>query len=266
VARINLQDFDGAREDVERALQEEQDNLLAVLLRAELYSLEERYDLALEWCERARRLRPEVSWTHTDLGAIYLQQGNLEQALAALDRAIELNPRFYLSYVLRSIVRFQAEDLAGARADQEKAVSLGPKEALVFPEYFLTTLKGLLDWSLEYYAWVVRRMPNSPHPFHGRGDALRANGIWEDAIRDYSQAIRLTPRQAELYLSRGKAHLEAGDLMRAAEDFRLVDQLHGKTHLRRKAGELLKALEPELSAVRANAGGRVKLTERSIDL
>jgi Zn-dependent protease/Tfp pilus assembly protein PilF len=244
ISQINLQQFELAREDVEKALSDEPENMLAVLLRAELYSLEDRYDLALEWCERARQLRPEISLPYADLGGIYLKQGNLTQALSMLDKSIELSPRLYISYILRAIARFQAGDRLGALADQESAINLAPKEALVYPEYFLPTLDGNLEWALEYYAWALQRLPHSPYPYHGRADALRANGKWEQAVSDYSQAIRLAPRQAELYLGRGRAHQGAGVPILAAEDFRRVELLGRKTHLRRQAGQQLQALGP----------------------
>ena len=244
VAYIHLQEIKRARVDVERALDEDPENLLAVLLRAELYSLEECYDLAVEWCERARQMRPDWSLPYADLGGIYLEQGDLDQALPALDRAIELNPRFNLSHILRAIVRYRLGDREGALADQEKAFKLSPKEALVYPEFFLPTLAGYLDWALEYYAWALMRLPDSPHPYHGRADALRANGEWDQAVRDYSQAIRLAPRQADLYLGRGRAYQGSGNPRLAAADFQRAEQLGRKPHLRRQAGELLRALEP----------------------
>jgi Zn-dependent protease/Tfp pilus assembly protein PilF len=265
VAWIHLQQFERAQEDVESALQEDAENLLAILLRAELYSLEDRLDLAWEWCERASQLRPELSWPHIDLGAIYLKQGKLEEALASLNRAIDLTPHSFLAHILRAIARFQIGDREGAWADQESAFQMSPKEALVYPEFFLPSLNGYLDWALQYYAWALQRLPHSPYPYHGRADALRANSQWQQAVSDYSEAIRLAPGEAALYLSRGLALYASGDRTSAAEDYRQAEQLGSKAHLRRLASELLRALELESGAGKVGPGSRVKLTELSID-
>jgi tetratricopeptide (TPR) repeat protein len=235
---IHLQETALALADVERALEIEPGHLLANLLRSELYSLEKCFDQALEWCQRALQLKPDWSYPFADRAGIYLEQGDPARALTDLDRAIELNPRLTLAFVLRSLVRRHLGDREGARADAEQAFRLAPKDALVFPEFFLPTFTGHLDWARDYFGQALKRMPGSPLPYQGRAGALRANREWEPAIQDYTRAIALAPRQAELYLGRGQAYQGAGDLARAAGDYRRVRQQSDKSHLRRQAEAL----------------------------
>src|SRR5262245_33317376 len=61
--------------------------------------------------------------------------------------------------------------------------------------------------------------PTEAKEFMERGHTWRAKGEWEKAIRDYSEAIRLAPKDPEGHYYRGWARAEAGQLKTAVEDF-----------------------------------------------
>jgi tetratricopeptide (TPR) repeat protein len=151
--------------------------------------------------------------------------------------------REFRIYCYRAILRYRLGDLEGARADGDLAVKLEPGQALVRPEFSqATVLKGNLDWALDYYEQAIKKLPKSPLPYRGRAEAYFANGDAGRAIVDYTQAIQFAPRQAEIYLERGRAYQQLGDLRRATEDFYQALKLSDKSHLRRQARKLLRAV------------------------
>ena len=52
-----------------------------------------------------------------------------------------------------------------------------------------------------------------------RGDAYAAKGDRDGAIEDYTQVIRINPRDAAAYCSRGEAYRGGGELDKAIADF-----------------------------------------------
>ncbi|MGH6894756.1 MAG: tetratricopeptide repeat protein, partial [Dongiaceae bacterium] len=55
--------------------------------------------------------------------------------------------------------------------------------------------------------------------YYSRGNAFRAAGNNDDAIRDYDQALRLHPGVVETYTNRGIAYRAKGEYAEAIEDF-----------------------------------------------
>ena len=60
------------------------------------------------------------------------QSGDAENALAAYDRAIALNPKMLDAYNNRATIKLAAGDSAGAIADLTKVIELSPKHPLSF--------------------------------------------------------------------------------------------------------------------------------------
>ena len=54
--------------------------------------------------------------------------------------------------------------------------------------------------------------------FHNRGNAFRIKLEYDRAIKDYDQAIKLDPKDNDLYVDRGWAYHQKGDFDRAIED------------------------------------------------
>lgn len=247
LAYLGVHDYSSAKADVEQALALEPDNALALSFLGDIYFLEGCLNQALKICEQLIAIKPDLAVGYADRGLIYRELGEPEQALADFDRAIHLDPNLVKVFVLRAMLRYRLGDLAGARRDGDQAMNLSPQEALIHSEPFLKTTGGYLDWALDFYGRAVLSLPGSPLPYQGRADTCLANAgrksstLLAQAVSDYTQAIKLSPKQANLYLARGRAYQLQGDLELAAADFKLALNLNGKPHLRRQAQALLGA-------------------------
>ncbi|GAB4447715.1 MAG: type IV pilus biogenesis/stability protein PilW [Rhodocyclaceae bacterium] len=75
------------------------------------------------------------SAAHTELGALYLQNGQMNIALDEANTAIAADPGYALAHKLRAMVLMFLRDDAGARASFEKASSLAPEDPEVNNDY-----------------------------------------------------------------------------------------------------------------------------------
>jgi tetratricopeptide (TPR) repeat protein len=79
--------------------------------------------------------------------------------------------------------------------------------------------RGEWDQAIAEYTAALREDPNNVAAYTGRGDAFRKKGDPDTAIADYTQAIRLNPDYARAYHNRGIAYYDKKDYDRAIADY-----------------------------------------------
>jgi tetratricopeptide (TPR) repeat protein len=75
------------------------------------------------------------------------------------------------------------------------------------------------DEAIRCYSEAIRLHPDNMIAFHNRGLTRQNKGDFDGALKDFDEAIRLGPDVRENYMSRGVARREKGDLLGAIEDF-----------------------------------------------
>lgn len=81
------------------------------------------------------------------------------------------------------------------------------------------------DQAIAEYDQVIRLTPRSVAAYVNRGNAWHGKGDYDRAIADFSQATELNPKHVGAHLNRGVVWLAKRDLMRAITDFSRVIQL-----------------------------------------
>ena len=75
------------------------------------------------------------------------------------------------------------------------------------------------DSAIADYSEAIRLDPKDTDAYKNRGDAYQNKGDYDRAIADYSEAIRLDPKYAGAYNNRGDAYRDKGDNDRAIADY-----------------------------------------------
>ncbi len=238
---LNIAQKERATADVERALKLNPNSALALQLRGEIFMMEKNYDAALDLFACAQAINPHWAVPHFDRGSVLLDQKEFQSALVELDKAIALASPFPLFFVLRSLNHFILGDVESSHKDQDSALRLSQTDALVMSELNLQIYEGYLNWADDYYGRILIRDPRHALALQGYADACRANLEHIRALELYTRAIAVNPREASLYLGRGKSHLALNDPQKATADFQQVITLTDKLHLKRQSEELLKS-------------------------
>ncbi|MGA2325122.1 MAG: tetratricopeptide repeat protein [Bryobacteraceae bacterium] len=101
------------------------------------------YRLLVEWAgacdclnrldEALAKLRQAAALSNTahvnsEIGRVYVKQGKRAEALAALNAAVRLNPRFEATYVYRGVLYANSNEWEAAAAEYRRALSLDPSD------------------------------------------------------------------------------------------------------------------------------------------
>jgi tetratricopeptide (TPR) repeat protein len=128
------------------------------------------------------------------------------EAVAQLNQAVALNPRYTSAYFLRAYIKAYLNDPQGALADYNQAISLNPKLAVVYNNRGLLKYGKLndLQGALSDYNQAISLNPQFVEAYYNRG-LLKYEKLNDHmgALADYNQSISLNPKYAAAYNNRG---------------------------------------------------------------
>jgi tetratricopeptide (TPR) repeat protein len=159
----------------------------------------------------------------------YHQHGDNDLAIADINEAIHLNPKFAKAYYNRGILDREKGDLDRAIADFSDAIRLDPKYIRPLNNRGLAyDAKGDYDHAIADFTEAIRLDPTYVPAFNNRGLAYAAKKDNDHAIADFSEAIRLDPKNLDAFYNRSRAYKAKGDAAHADADFQQVLQLNPK--------------------------------------
>lgn len=89
-------------------------------------------------------------------------------------------------------------------------------------------VKGDFGRAIADFTEAIRLDPKDVWAHHDRGLAYAAKGDFDRAIADYSEAVRLDPKDALGYANRGRANLYSGALPKALADLNQASKMDPK--------------------------------------
>jgi len=198
IAKYNLDDFTGARQDVSRALE----------------------------------LNPYVGemWELSGLSNIRL--GQYDKAIADYDRSLRDNPSNQNAWYNRALCRVEQKDYGRAQLDLDTIVAKWKNFAAA---YSLKAEVCLLQSdTTEAEKWLARSI--EVDAFDGNTWAARAmialsRERWADADEYLSKTIHLKPKNVPAYINRALARLNQNNLRGAMDDYDRAIDLDGRNFL-----------------------------------
>ncbi len=240
----------------------------ALHYRALICFQRQEFDQALNWVNQAINADDTVALFHNTHGVLLEHQGELDQAIAAQERAIALKPDYTEAY-LNMAVSLQARgDNEKAKAVCEKVLAQAPDNAKVYTvlafcqqnlKQYTQALRNyqhslMLDpqqievynhmgfvlaqqkrypEAIACYRRALDRDPEYADAHNNLGIALKASGETEQAITHYQQAIALEPRFAEAYCNLANAKNAIGQTDSAMENWQKaidIDPHHAQAY------------------------------------
>lgn len=149
-----------------------------------------------------------------------LQTRDLDGAIAALDKAIELNPNLARAYLQRSRLLVMKGAPDASLADLDKAILINPDFTDAYPERArLRMMKNDPTGALSDLDNAIVRGYRSDTIYSQRGALRMTTGDLKGALVDMDTAISLNPNRIGHYLARGAAKETTGDIDGALADY-----------------------------------------------
>jgi tetratricopeptide (TPR) repeat protein len=170
--------------------------------------------------ETALRKAIDLDKNNTDalekLGKVQIQEGKLDQALALYQQAIKDNPQQARLYLLTGQLFEQKQDWDQAKAMYQQALTVSPNDPRAANNlaYVILEHGGNVDLAMNMAQTARRGMPESPNAADTLGWAYYQKGIYQSAIDQFQEALRLSqkngaPDNAVVHYHLGLAYQKA---------------------------------------------------------
>lgn len=169
-------------------LVEARHNLGVAYLRKELY------DEAISAFEKVLEIKPDDVLAQMNLGLAYTANGLYDKSIPLVQKVTENNPQdsdahYYLAGAYR-----ENGDYDEAIASYEKALELMPNDLAILNDLGLTLISNCqLDDALVYLDKAIALQPEFPFAHFNRGLPLREINMEQEAMQEFTEALRLDP-------------------------------------------------------------------------
>jgi tetratricopeptide (TPR) repeat protein len=156
---------------------------------------------------------PKTAGAFLDRGILFASRGDYDMAAEDFTRAIELGPTLGAAYMLRGRALF-----AGVSRVTAAAKNVGSVDTVSTGGTISEAARRVYDLAIADFTQAIRLDPDNAQSYSERGVVYGDSGDYDLAIADFSQVIRLKPNNAVGPHNRGIAYTDKGDYDRAIAD------------------------------------------------
>ena len=163
---------------------------------------------------------------HYNLGLAYYQSGQIEKAIAAYQKAIQLEPNFADAYGGLGIIYWRSGNLDDAIRHCQKAIKIAP-ENIEFHKN-LTRIywqKGMYDAAAVGYRIILELNPSDENALHHLGLILLSKQEYHEAVSCFQKVLQTNPDNALTHGALGTAYYKLGENDPAIHEFQEVLRL-----------------------------------------
>ncbi len=178
------------------------------------------YKGAIAVLNQAIKINPKYAQAYIGRGIARNLLGDNQGAIADFNTAIKINPNDVYAYGSRGNARRQLGDLQGAIADFNSALKINPNLVDVYGMRGIARAQlGDNQGAIADFNSAIKINPNDANAYGNRGIARAQLGDKQGAIADFNSAIKINPNDAQAYSARGIARVQLGDHQGAIADF-----------------------------------------------
>jgi protein O-mannosyl-transferase len=211
--------------------------VMKTLLRPVLYALLLTTLGVLTWKQCGMYANEETLWQTTlrlnpgswvaeaDLGTAAFKNGQLDEAIAHLQKALEINPKFAGIHYDLGLCFFQLGRLDEAIAQYRKEIEIQPDHAMAHNNLGQALArKGKPDEAITEYQRALAIEPDMGEAHDNLGEALLKKGKVDEAIAHLEKAVQIEPRFVGEQNSLGVAFVKKGRLQEAIAHFQKAQE------------------------------------------
>lgn len=225
-ALFKLQEYDGCIEHLDMCLEYAPNNTDCLIKRAQMYTLLNQYEKALELINDALRINDQLHEAYWLKSVIYRENEDFEHALSSLQTSVEVNPNFFDGYIALGMAYLQMNNPL-AIDYFNSAIELNPRSveakynlAMFYQQQDHSKGRENLDMSLSLYEQILEiDSTNASAAFNSGFIHLEFLQDYQEAEWWFGQAIEKLPYYHQAFFNRGLSRESQDKYTEALEDY-----------------------------------------------
>ncbi|XP_065087846.1 UDP-N-acetylglucosamine--peptide N-acetylglucosaminyltransferase 110 kDa subunit isoform X2 [Ochlerotatus camptorhynchus] len=203
-------DYENAERHCMQLWRQESNNTGVLLLLSSIHFQCRRLDKSAQFSTLAIKQNPLLAEAYSNLGNVYKERGQLQEALENYRHAVRLKPDFIDGYINLAAALVAARDMEQAVQAYVTALQYNPDLYCVRSDLGnLLKALGRLDEAKACYLKAIETRPDFAVAWSNLGCVFNAQGeIWL-AIHHFEKAVALDPNFLDAYINLGNVLKEA---------------------------------------------------------
>ena len=194
LCRIELKDYDRAQLELDTIIQKWNKYARAYSVKAGVCLIQNDTTAAAKWLDRAVELDPYDWESWLTRANISMARQNWKEADEQLGKVIHLKPKMVACYVNRALVRLNINNLRGAMGDYDMALELDPDNFLAhYNRGLLRVQVGDDNRAIDDFDYVISLEPENIMAIYNRALLRHKTGDLRGAIKDYTKILEQFP-------------------------------------------------------------------------
>ncbi len=148
---------------------------------------------------------------HNNLGFLFLEKGQVDEALEQFQKVLEINPNYAEAYNNLGNALLQKGQLGKAIDQFQKALEINPNYAEAHSNLGNALLQeGQLDDAIDHFQKGLQINPNYSECHYNLGNALLGDGQLDEAIAEFQRALQEQPELCASLQQPGQCSLTKG--------------------------------------------------------
>lgn len=213
VCETELKNYSEAQETFERLLRLDRRNDRAYIGLAQMNLAQHDTTAALDNLNRSIALSKNNAAAYVLRAEIATRsRHDFESAVADMDSAIVLEPRYAGYFINRAFMKYNIDDYFGAMADYDYALSLDPTSTEAhFNRGLLRAEVGDNNKAISDFDYVLKKNPANFMALYNRALLHMRTGQFRNAVQDFTAILKKYPNFEAGYMARGEAKRRMGD-------------------------------------------------------
>ncbi|XP_071846759.1 UDP-N-acetylglucosamine--peptide N-acetylglucosaminyltransferase 110 kDa subunit-like isoform X1 [Apostichopus japonicus] len=202
--------YEAAEKHCMQLWNQEPDNTSVLLLLSSIHFQCRKLDRSAHFSTLAIKQNPLLAEAYSNLGNVFKERGQLQEALENYRHAVRLKPDFIDGYINLAAALVAAGDMEGAVSAYVTALNYNPDLYCVRSDLGnLLKALGRLDDAKACYLKAIETQPNFAVAWSNLGCVFNSQGeIWL-AIHHFEKAVTLDPDFLDAYINLGNVLKEA---------------------------------------------------------
>lgn len=168
---------------------------------------------------------PESSIAQSSLGGIYLNKGDYDRANLYTDKALLEDRNNYKAWYNKGVILLRTNHLQDAVKALDKAIDIHEYPKALFTRALIYQQSGKCNFALPDIEKVLKQEPENAKANYVKADCLEQEGKLKEAIYYFNKAIQYDEQEPMFFLRRGLLAARTGALQQAIKDMSLAIEL-----------------------------------------